>query len=200
MIITIIIISAIVIIVIICIFSVKTGITIIWIMERRKEWVIADAFVVMVSPPVDAFFLCWMVVTLLCCDQVYATLFTLEAFMQLVSGGCRAYIWGPSWAWNWLDIFVVSSSWVELVVDLISTGESTSRSNSSFRLMRRGWAGVMKWLRQKWGRVTAFICDQDFCTHFLMAQFKNWASCNLVFNFFKVMPKNEWIPCMEALS
>jgi len=65
----------------------------------------------MVSPPVDAFFLCWMVVTLLCCDQVYATLFTLEAFMQLVSGGCRAYIWGPSWAWNWLDIFVVSSSW-----------------------------------------------------------------------------------------
>lgn len=27
---------------------------------------------------------------------VYATLFTLEAFMQLVSGGCRAYIWGPS--------------------------------------------------------------------------------------------------------
>lgn len=67
---------------------------------------------------------------------VYATLFTLEAFMQLVAGGCRAYIWGPSWAWNWLDIFVVSSSWVELVVDLVSSGESTSRSNSSFRLMR----------------------------------------------------------------
>lgn len=67
---------------------------------------------------------------------VYATLFTLEAFMQLVAGGCRAYIWGPSWAWNWLDIFVVSSSWVELVVDLVSSGESISRSNSSFRLMR----------------------------------------------------------------
>lgn len=68
--------------------------------------------------------------------QVYTILFTLEAIIQLVALGCREYTWGPSWAWNWLDIFVVTSSWVELVVDSVSAGESTSRSNSSFRLMR----------------------------------------------------------------
>eukprot|EP00438_Fugacium_kawagutii_P028212 Skav200381 [mRNA] locus=scaffold2518:404385:405540:- [translate_table: standard] len=58
--------------------------------------------------------------------------------IQLVALGCREYIWGHSWAWNWLDLFVVTSSWVELVVDTVSSGESTSRSNSSFRLMRTG--------------------------------------------------------------
>ena len=35
-----------------------------------------------------------------------------------------------------LDVFVVTSSWVELLVDLTSSGDSTSRANSNLRLMR----------------------------------------------------------------
>ena len=41
------------------------------------------------------------------------------------------------WYWNWLDFFVVISSWVEFVVDLASAEEEqVSRGNSNFRLMR----------------------------------------------------------------
>ncbi|CAK9079090.1 Sodium channel protein type 11 subunit alpha (NaN) (Sensory neuron sodium channel 2) (Sodium channel protein type XI subunit alpha) (Voltage-gated sodium channel subunit alpha Nav1.9) [Durusdinium trenchii] len=67
---------------------------------------------------------------------VYAALFTVEALMQLIAVGCRAYVFGPSWAWNWLDVFVVTSSWVELIIDLLTPGEVVSRSNSNLRLMR----------------------------------------------------------------
>ena len=35
-----------------------------------------------------------------------------------------------------LDVFVVTSSWVELLVDLTNPGDSTSRANSNLRLMR----------------------------------------------------------------
>ena len=43
---------------------------------------------------------------------------------------------GPSWAWNWLDIFVVTSSWIELAVDIVSPDHETMGANSNLRIMR----------------------------------------------------------------
>jgi len=112
------------------------------------------------SPWYDACYDVLQLVLLLEClsvkkTEVYAALFTIEAMMQLIAVGCKDYIFGASWAWNWLDIFVVTSSWIELVIDLISTGESTSRSNSSFRLMRRG-------------RIFPWLIDRHWRKHFLV--------------------------------
>ncbi|CAJ1329781.1 unnamed protein product, partial [Effrenium voratum] len=67
---------------------------------------------------------------------IYAVLFTLEALLQFVASGFSGYICGSSWMWNWLDIFIVTSSWVELAVDLANPEELTRGSNSNFRLMR----------------------------------------------------------------
>lgn len=50
----------------------------------------------------------------------YSVLFTLEAVLHFVAVGPSAYICGSSWAWNWLDLFVVTSSWIELAVDIVS--------------------------------------------------------------------------------
>ena len=43
---------------------------------------------------------------------------------------------GNSWAWNWLDLFVVSSSWIELAVDIVSPDHETLGANSNLRIMR----------------------------------------------------------------
>ncbi|CAE7670060.1 Scn11a [Symbiodinium pilosum] len=66
----------------------------------------------------------------------YSVLFTLEALLHLMAVGFTAYICGPSWAWNWLDIFVVTSSWIELAVDIVSPDHETMGANSNLRIMR----------------------------------------------------------------
>ncbi|CAE7177711.1 Cacna1e [Symbiodinium necroappetens] len=68
---------------------------------------------------------------------VYALLFTLEVGLRIIAWGCRALLWGQDWHWNWLDLFVVISSWVEFALDLANSAEDqVSRGNSNFRLMR----------------------------------------------------------------
>ena len=79
---------------------------------------------------------------------VYAVLFTVEVCLHLMANGFRHYLWSEDWAWNWLDAFVVVSSWVELLIDLLSPGlgeareassvrgETTSRANSNLRALR----------------------------------------------------------------
>ena len=92
---------------------------------------------------------------------VYAVLFTVEVCLHLMANGFRHYLWSEDWAWNWppgseigspavvrLDSFVVVSSWIELLIDLLSPGdwawglvfsargESTSRANSNLRALR----------------------------------------------------------------
>lgn len=67
---------------------------------------------------------------------VYAVLFTVEVCLHLMAEGIRGFVCAEDWTWNWLDVFVVTSSWVELLVDLTSSGDSTSRANSNLRLMR----------------------------------------------------------------
>ncbi|CAE7746352.1 Scn11a [Symbiodinium sp. CCMP2592] len=67
---------------------------------------------------------------------VYSVLFTLEAVLHFVAVGPAAYICGNSWAWNWLDVFVVTSSWIELAVDIVSPDHETLGANSNLRIMR----------------------------------------------------------------
>mmetsp|Transcript_22824 Transcript_22824/g.52850 ORF Transcript_22824/g.52850 Transcript_22824/m.52850 type:complete len:570 (-) Transcript_22824:77-1786(-) len=67
---------------------------------------------------------------------IYAVLFTVEVCLHLVADGIRGFLCSEDWAWNWLDVFVVTSSWVELIVDLSNPGDTTSRANSNLRLMR----------------------------------------------------------------
>ncbi|CAJ1367345.1 unnamed protein product, partial [Effrenium voratum] len=64
----------------------------------------------------------------------FASLFTIECALQIFAFGLRSFLTGPSWAWNWLDILVVISSWIELILDLqnySSTGSNTGQSASS---------------------------------------------------------------------
>ena len=52
--------------------------------------------------------------------MVYAVVFLLEVLLRLVASGFSRYIFGSGWSWNWLDVFVVTSTWVELLVNLFA--------------------------------------------------------------------------------
>lgn len=67
---------------------------------------------------------------------VYAVLFTFEVCLHLAAEGVINYFWCEDWAWNWLDTFVVTSSWIELIIDLLSPGDTTGRANSNLRALR----------------------------------------------------------------
>lgn len=67
---------------------------------------------------------------------VYALLFTLELSMRMVSVGPRKYFLAPpGWGWNWLDVIVVTSSWLDIILVFIGStgGEAVG---SSFRVLR----------------------------------------------------------------
>eukprot|EP00435_Cladocopium_sp_Y103_P011969 s2829_g3.t1 len=67
----------------------------------------------------------------------YAAVFSIEAGMRLFSQGPIGYVWQHSdWAWNWLDMFVVISSWMELLVDLFSNNSTVGGTNTNLRVFR----------------------------------------------------------------
>lgn len=67
----------------------------------------------------------------------YAAVFSIEAGMRLLSQGPLAYVWQHSdWAWNWLDMFVVISSWMELIVDMFSNSRTVGGTNTNLRVFR----------------------------------------------------------------
>ena len=53
-------------------------------------------------------------------NMVYAVVFLLEVLLRLVASGFARYFFGSGWSWNWLDVFVVTSAWVELLVNLFA--------------------------------------------------------------------------------
>ncbi|CAJ1389062.1 unnamed protein product [Effrenium voratum] len=70
---------------------------------------------------------------------IYAALFTVEAVLRFAAQGFWGYVWtGDDWSWNWLDIFVVVSSWVELASGLITQeGDNTlGAANTNLRVFR----------------------------------------------------------------
>jgi len=52
-------------------------------------------------------------------QYLYTTLFTVELLLRMIVHG-RQYFWNEDWLWNWLDIFIVSTSLWELGVDIVS--------------------------------------------------------------------------------
>ena len=70
---------------------------------------------------------------------VYAVLFTIEVGLRLLADGFFKYFCSAEWAWNILDVFIVSSSWIELIVDVLTPGnpETPNRgTNTNLRLIR----------------------------------------------------------------
>ncbi|OLP96190.1 Sodium channel protein [Symbiodinium microadriaticum] len=67
---------------------------------------------------------------------LYAVLFTVEVLLRLLGEGFWDFFFSSSWTWNWLDVFVVISSWAELSLEFASPTGSTSISNSNLRLVR----------------------------------------------------------------
>eukprot|EP00439_Symbiodinium_sp_Y106_P074583 s2192_g14.t1 len=70
-------------------------------------------------------------------NVVYAVIFLIEVCLRLLASGPRIYFLAPGWSWNWLDVFVVTSTWVELAVGFFSVdGNDGGLSNSNLRLLR----------------------------------------------------------------
>lgn len=67
---------------------------------------------------------------------VYAVLFTLEMSVRVAAVGVKNYFFGPSWAWNWLDVVVVVPAWVELAMDFAMRGGTEGTGTSNFRIIR----------------------------------------------------------------
>lgn len=69
-------------------------------------------------------------------NVVYAVLFTMEVMLRLLGSGCSMFIWSShDWAWNCLDLFVVVSSWVELLLHSLE-GNSSISGNRNLRMLR----------------------------------------------------------------
>ena len=66
----------------------------------------------------------------------YAVIFTLEVLLRsFASGSLMEYVWlSKAWAWNWLDLFVVVSSWIEMGVDFVNSDGRAA--NTNLRIMR----------------------------------------------------------------
>ncbi|CAK9079418.1 unnamed protein product [Durusdinium trenchii] len=70
-------------------------------------------------------------------NTFYAAIFSVEAGMRLVACGLYRYVWASQdWAWNWLDVFVVISSWLELILDFVSSAETVGGTNTNLRVFR----------------------------------------------------------------
>ena len=67
----------------------------------------------------------------------FAVLFTLELALRLVAESFSHCAWqSADWAWNWLDGFVVLSSWVELIISFFEPAGSSLSSNRNLRVLR----------------------------------------------------------------
>lgn len=66
----------------------------------------------------------------------YAVLFSLEVALRLLACGPSSYLWlSDEYVWNWLDVFVVFASWIELIIFFLTPG-STMCTNRNFRVLR----------------------------------------------------------------
>ena len=53
--------------------------------------------------------------------MIYAVVFLVEVLLRLVASGIVQYFCAPGWGWNWLDVFVVTSTWIELLFSIFET-------------------------------------------------------------------------------
>jgi len=65
----------------------------------------------------------------------YAILFAIELLLRLLASGPSHYCVGRGWAWNWLDLIVVTAAWIDIVLEVLGSSDQTD-VNSSFRILR----------------------------------------------------------------
>eukprot|EP00438_Fugacium_kawagutii_P028216 Skav200385 [mRNA] locus=scaffold2518:419715:420398:- [translate_table: standard] len=60
----------------------------------------------------------------------YAALFSFEVALHLIAAGPTAYLWqSDDVRWNWLDLFVVFASWIELLIFFVTPGSNNMGTN-----------------------------------------------------------------------
>lgn len=74
-------------------------------------------------------------VDLMYVHMTYAVLFAVELLLRLLTLGSREYFVGAGWAWNWMDVVIVVSSWVDIIIDMMESSGETGVS-SSIRILR----------------------------------------------------------------
>eukprot|EP00438_Fugacium_kawagutii_P016075 Skav230585 [mRNA] locus=scaffold1455:70645:71435:- [translate_table: standard] len=79
-------------------------------------------------------------VNLMSVQVIYAVLFAIELILRLLALGPRDYFFAPGFGWNWLDdawqiAVVVTSSWVNIIIELLGSSGDTGVS-SSIRVLR----------------------------------------------------------------
>ena len=81
----------------------------------------------------------------------YAIIFTMEVVLRLVAAGLPEYLCGLDWAWNWLDMSVVISSWTVIALDVLFAEDADSGVASSIRIIRIVRASrLLRILRTVW--------------------------------------------------
>ncbi|CAE7939157.1 Cacna1h, partial [Symbiodinium sp. KB8] len=69
-------------------------------------------------------------------QYVYTGFFTFELLLRALAGG-YAFFCGRDWAWSWLDVLVVVSSWAEIVFDILAaTGVAHTSGFRALRVVR----------------------------------------------------------------
>jgi len=61
---------------------------------------------------------------------IFALMFTLELVVRIWAYGKQFFIWSDVIFWNYLDVFIVSSTLFELILDIITLGEDYSAEGS----------------------------------------------------------------------
>ncbi|CAK8995082.1 unnamed protein product [Durusdinium trenchii] len=72
----------------------------------------------------------------LAANCVYAVVFLVEVVLGLIAFGPRQYFCSRGCLWNWLDVFVVSTSWAELVIVFFSITPFGVLPSGSLRMLR----------------------------------------------------------------
>eukprot|EP00930_Biecheleria_cincta_P096316 TRINITY_DN88189_c0_g1_i1.p1 TRINITY_DN88189_c0_g1~~TRINITY_DN88189_c0_g1_i1.p1 ORF type:complete len:614 (-),score=100.91 TRINITY_DN88189_c0_g1_i1:42-1883(-) len=74
----------------------------------------------------------------LCIELAYVFWFTLEILLRLLADGVWRFVWASGhWSWNWLDIFVVTTSILDMALELTgNTDSSGSVSSTNMRILR----------------------------------------------------------------
>ncbi|CAE7505117.1 unnamed protein product [Symbiodinium pilosum] len=66
----------------------------------------------------------------------YAIIFSFEVVLRFTAAGPRQYVCGLDWAWNWLDMSVVFSSWTVIALDFLYEDAADTGVSSSIRIVR----------------------------------------------------------------
>jgi len=119
---------------------------------------------------------------------LYTSLFTLEMVLKILSRGPRSFFCRKDVSWNLLDAFIVSTSIVEVVLDLAARSRSNSNedqgiagTSSQFRILRM--LRVTRLIRGiRVLRLVRFIRALRTLVHQIVSTVKSlvWALCLLV--------------------